>query len=164
MTATRPRTLLAIAAVVGVVVWSLLRLLQSSGGSPLPLPWTAVGGMLVIGAVVTAAGWPVRQFNRGRQQQRFDALRAARTVVLAKACSYSGAALAGFYAAQVVLVLPDLSIEPRRERLFMAGAAVLAALVMVAAGLVVERWCRLPPRDEDGEEDDDLGPVTQHHP
>jgi ABC-type branched-subunit amino acid transport system permease subunit len=157
MSHTRLRTLLVVAVLVGVATWSALRLVEASGGLPLPLPWTALGGMLVIALAVLVAGWPVRRWTRGDRSHRLDALRAARTVVLAKASAYSGAGLAGFYAAQGVLVLPHLQVEPQQDRLLRAGLAVLCAVVMVAAGLLVERWCRLPD-DEDDRSDHEGSP------
>lgn len=149
MTPMRPARLFAIALVVGVVAWSLLRLLEAAGGLPLPQPWTAPAGMGVIAVAVLVAGWPVRRWTRGDRSRRLDALRAARTLVLARASAYSGSALVGFYLAQGVLALPDLAVETRRERLWLALLAAGAAMLMVAAGLLVERWCRLPPDDED---------------
>lgn len=149
MTPMRVPRLLLVAVVVGVVSWSGLRLLEASGGVPLPLPWTATAGMAVIALAVLVAGWPVRRWTRGDRSRRLDALRAARTLVLARASAYSGSALAGFYVAQALLVVPDLAVEARRERFWMAVVAVAGALTMVVAGLVVERWCALPPSDED---------------
>jgi hypothetical protein len=55
----------------------------------------------------------------------------------------------GWYAGQALVVVPDLAIEPRRDRLVLAVLAVLAAVAMVATGLVTERWCRLPDDEED---------------
>lgn len=153
MTPTSKRSLVLVAAVVGVVAWSALRLVETSGGLPLPLPWTALAGMLVLVAAVVAAGWPVRRWTRGDRTRRLDALQAARTLVLARAAAYAGAALTGFYAAQGLLALPDVDVEPRRERLVMAVLAVVCALLMVVAGLVVEHWCRTPI-DEDDDSDE----------
>ena len=156
---TLPLSRLAlVAAVVGVLAWSALSMLEGRGGVPVRVPWTAPAGMLVIAAAVVAAGWPVRRWTRGDRSRRLDGLRAARALVLARASAYSGAALAGLYLAQVVLAAPDLDVEARRERFFVAVAAVLASLVMVVAGLVVERWCKLPPPDEeDGQSETRLG-------
>jgi hypothetical protein len=152
MRPTSKGSLLLVAVVVGVVAWSALRLVERSGGLPLPLPWTALGGMLVLVAAVVAAGWPVRRWTRGDRTRRLDALQAARTLVLARAAAYAGAALTGFYAAQGLLALPNLDVEPRRERLLMAALAMGCALLMVVAGLVVEHWCRTPSdEDEDAE-------------
>ena len=160
MTPMRPIRLLVIAVVVGVVAWSLLRLVEASGGLPLPQPWTAPAGMVVIAVAVLAAGWPVRRWTRGDRTRRLDPLRAARTLVLARAAAYSGSALVGFYLAQGLLVLPDLAVEARRERLWLALVAAAAAMLMVGSGVVVERWCRIPPEDEDDEPPTDVKPGT----
>ena len=149
MSATKFRVLAPLAVVAAVVGFSAMRVWESSGHGAFPLPRSALVGMLVIAAAVLVVGWPVRRWNNGERDRRLDPLRAARTAVLAKASSHSGALLAGWYAGQALVVVPDLAIEPRRDRLVLAVLAVLAAAVMVAAGLVAERWCRLPDDDED---------------
>lgn len=45
-------------------------------------------------------------------------------------------------------MLPDI-VGARRTRLVLAGIAVLAAIGLAVAGLVVQRWCRIPPGDDD---------------
>ncbi|HEX5534933.1 MAG TPA: DUF3180 domain-containing protein [Actinomycetales bacterium] len=144
---------LVLLALVGVVLgWSVTRVLES-GGSVMPLPVTALVAMLVIATAVLVVGIPVRRWNRGDRSRRLDPLRAARTAVLAKASSHSGALLIGWYLGQGLTLIPDLHIEPRRSRLIVAVLAMLAALTMVVAGLITERWCRLP----DGDDDPDAG-------
>lgn len=149
MTATSFRVLAVLTLVATAVGFSVLRLWESSGRGAFPLPWSALVGMTVIAGAVLVVGWPVRQWNDGRRDRRLDPLRAARTAVLAKASSHSGALLVGWYAGQGLVVLPDLAIEPRRERLVLCLLAVVAAAAMVVAGLVAERWCRLPPDDDE---------------
>src|SRR5690606_11470201 len=97
-------------------------------------------------------GWNVRQYRAGKRPG-LDPLVAARTVVLATASAYTGSLLAGWYGAHVVLVLGDLAIEGRRAVAVSGGFALLAAVALVVAGLVVERWCEIRA-DED---DDDPG-------
>lgn len=161
MTATRVNTLALLAGVGAVLGWSVMRVLESSGGS-MPLPVTALAAMVVIAAAVLVVGWPVRRWNHGDRSRRLDPLRAARTVVLAKAADHSGALLAGWYLGQGLTVVGDLDIEPRRDRLVLAGLAVLAAVAMVVAGLLVERWCKLPegPGDDPDLDED----ARDHHP
>ena len=50
---------------------------------------------------VFVLGWHVRQYLQGKRPD-LDALRAARTVVLAKASCYTGALLAGWYGGHVL--------------------------------------------------------------
>lgn len=148
MTATKARVLVLLVVAGAVLGWSFTRVLESGGGV-MPLPVTALAAMLVIAVAVIVVGVPVRRWNRGDRSRRLDPLRAARTAVLAKASSHSGALLAGWYVGQGLTLLPDLAVEPRRERLLLAALAVVAALLMVTAGLVTERWCKLPDGDDD---------------
>jgi hypothetical protein len=69
-------------------------------------------------------------------------------VVLAKAAAYAGAALAGWYAAQALVIVPDV-VGVRRTRFALAVLATLAAVAVSGAGFVVQRWCRVPPDDEE---------------
>lgn len=142
------------AVIAGVVGWLVLRAWLDSGHEPLPLPWTAVAGTLGLAVAVIAAGLPVRRWQQGRRDHAFDPLVAARTVVLAKAAAYGGAVLAGWYAAQAVTILPDV-VGARRTRLLLASLAFLSACAVSVAGMVVQRWCRLPHDDEDQEGDRD---------
>ncbi len=160
MTPTKPQTLLLIALVTTVLGFALARVWEAAGARPLPVPWTAVLGMLVIAVAVLVVTWPVRRWNAGHRDRRLDPLRAARSVVLAKAASMCGALLGGWYLGQALVVLGDLGIEPRRERFAAAVLSVLAAVAVLVAGLVAERWCRLPPDSDDGDGRDDRDAVA----
>lgn len=149
MTPTRHRNLLALAAGVAGAGWLAL-MLWSSGGRELPtVPWSAPGVILVLAAVVLALGWPVRRWTHGHRDRPLDPLRAARTVVLAKASQYSGALLTGWYAAQVLVLLPTADVAARRALLVRAGVSVLSAVLLWVVGWLVERWCRVDLTDDD---------------
>jgi hypothetical protein len=140
-----------IALATGVVAWIGLDWWTRSGRDLPPLPWTEVAGTAALVAVVLAAGAPVRRWVRGDREQELDPLVAARTVVLAKTAVYGGAAVAGWYVAQLVTALPD-PVGTRRRFLVLAALGTLFALGVVAGGLLVQRWCRVsPPEDEDDE-------------
>lgn len=152
MTGSRPRVLALLAALATVLGFAAVRVWESSGGRSLPLPWTAMVAMAAIAVSVLALAWPVHLWNAGRRDRPLDPLRAARAAVLAKAASHCGALVSGWYLGQALVLVSDLAIEPRRDRFVLAVVAVLSGLVVVAAGLVAEHWCRLP---EDRPEDDD---------
>ncbi|WP_344101426.1 DUF3180 domain-containing protein [Myceligenerans crystallogenes] len=148
-------SLLLILAGVAVVGWPVLRALEARGVHLPPVPWLVDAAIVVLAGVVFWLGWTVRAYQKG-DRPSLDGLRAARTLVLAKAASLAGALLGGWYLAQVLLVLPDLAIEPRRDRALAAGIAVACSLGLAVVGLVVERFCQLPP-PPDGEERDTNG-------
>lgn len=149
MTPARPWPAVLAAIVVTALGWAGLRLWTRSGGTYVPLPWTAVAGTAALALVVLALGTPVRRWVSGRRDRALDPLVAARTVVLAKAAAYGGAVLVGWYAAQALVILPDV-VGARRTRLVLATLAAVASLGVSVAGFVVQRWCRVPPDDEGG--------------
>jgi hypothetical protein len=153
VTPARPLAVILVGLLATAAGWLGLDLWDSRGGLAPPLPWTAALGTLVLGAGVVAAGLPVRRWVSGRRERALDPLLAARTVVLAKAAAYGGAVLAGWYAAQGLVLVPDL-VGDRRARFIVAALCLLAAVALAVAGLVVQRWCRIPPSDDDGDAPD----------
>jgi hypothetical protein len=137
------------ALVTAAVAWFVLDLWTRQGGRLLPLPWFAAVAIALVAVAVAVLGWEVRRSVRGQRSTPLDPLFAARVVVLAKAAVFGGAVLAGWYAAQGLVVLSNVS-GLRRERLIVAGVTALAAVALAVAGFLAQRWCRLP-------DDDDLG-------
>ncbi len=149
MTPTRQRNLLLLAAVVAAVGWTLLSAWAASGRELPAVPWTAPAVVVVLAAVVLWWGWPVRRWTNGHRDRPLDPLRAARTVVLAKASQYSGALLGGWYGAQVLALLPTIDVGPRRALLVRAAVSMLSAALLWVVGWLVERWCRIDLTDDD---------------
>lgn len=141
--------LVAITVVVTAVGWLTVRTLESRGTYLPVVPWLVDVALVLLATAVLWAGWSVRAYQKGRKPD-LDGLRAARTLALGKAAAMTGSALTGWYLAQVLVTLGDLSIEARRDRAIAAGIAALAAVVLAVAGVVVEHFCQLPPPD--GEE------------
>jgi hypothetical protein len=144
MTRTRWQTLLATAGVSAAVSWTVLRLFERHSASMPPTSWLVCLVLLATSGLVFSLGWAVRQGTNGKGP-KVEPVRAVRTVVLAKASCYTGSLLLGWYVAQVLLVIGDLANEPRRERAVTAGVAAICALVLAVVGLVVERFCQVPP-------------------
>lgn len=151
MAATRWRTLLAVALVGAAVTWYLLRVLVGHGGMVPSVGWLVLPVELIIAMVVLRLGWSVRQYLHGNRPD-LDPVRAARTAVLAKAACYTGALLLGFYGGTVLALVTDLSVPGNGGRAGAAGLAAAGALVMAVVGLVVERFCRIPP-PSDGQQE-----------
>jgi hypothetical protein len=148
---TRVRTLLAVAALVALGGVALLRLLESRGTYLPGAAWVEVVALVLLAGLVLWAGWSVRAYLRGDKPD-LDPLRAARTFAMAKAAAYTGALLVGRYVAAVLVVLPQLEVEARLDQAIVSGVAAVAAATLAGVGLVVEKFCELPPSD-DGEAD-----------
>lgn len=153
------------AAFTAAIGWLLLDLWSRQGGSTPPPSYAAAAALAVVAAVVLVLGREVRRSVRGERRPPINPLAAARVAVLAKAAVYGGAVLAGWYAALGIDVLDDPT-GVRRERLVAAGLAAGAAALLVGAGLLAQRWCRLPPDDDPAARDGDadLAPPGQREP
>ena len=69
-------------------------------------------------------------------------------LVLARACAYVGCLVAGGYVGYAISWLGDGSRARRPTRLPI-GRGGLAGLLVVVAGLLLERACRVPPEDDE---------------
>jgi Protein of unknown function (DUF3180) len=148
MTATRPWTLVAVAAVCALVVWLIVRMTFAS--LP-PLPWTAVPWMLVLAITETLIGRNLRAKIRGRRGGKpLAPMAVARMAALAKASSLGGAAFGGFAAGFLIYTGGSLEKVVPRGDAINAAATLGAAAVLVAAALYLEHCCRAPtPPDGD---------------
>ena len=166
MKPARLSSALVAAALTAGLGWLLLDLWSRQGGRTPPQSYAAAVAVLVVAAVVLVLGWEVRRSVRGERTPPVNPLAAARVAVLAKAVVYGGAVLAGWYAALGLAALDDAA-GVRRERLISAGISTAACAVLVVAGLLAQRWCRLPPDDDpEGLRDDGqrVAPPGPRHP
>ncbi|HVD21640.1 MAG TPA: DUF3180 family protein [Lapillicoccus sp.] len=150
----RTRTLVAVAVVVGGASWVALRLLQG-GGRDLPsTSWLAVFIFVALALGLLLAGRPVKRLVAGRATRPVNPLYAARVLALAQAAALAGAAIVGWYVAQVLMLVPDADIPSQQLQMLTLGVLALAAAGLAAVGLLVQRWCRLEDDDRGGPRDE----------
>ena len=152
---TLPLALL-VAVLSTAVAWIGLSLWVGSGHA---LPGASWGGAMLIvfmAVGVYCAGLPVRRFLRGEATRPLSPLRAMRTLVLAQAAALTGALVAGWYAAQALVLLPDADVPTVRAAMFRSLAVCASAALMIAAGLLVQAMCRLDDTDDERDRDRDL--------
>lgn len=150
----RARHVLGTALVVGAFGYGVLRL--AGGAAALPSPgWAGVLLIVLMAVGVYVAGLPVRRLRAGRPSPTVGPLRAARTLVLAQAAALSGAGLFGWYAAQALVLVPDLDVDSQRARLWPLLVLVVAGGLLVVSGLLVQRMCRLDTEHRPGSGEDD---------
>jgi hypothetical protein len=144
VTPARLRVVLIVAVVVGVDTWAIMDAWDAMGGTTPPVPWMAAVAVVLIAVAVLASGLEVRRWVSGRRDRPMDPLVAARIAVFAKAASYSGGGLVGWYLGQAVALLPDV-VGSRHTRFLLALLTAAASAALSAAGLVAQRWCHRPP-------------------
>ncbi len=142
--------------VVGLVVGFLGELAASGAGvavfvPPLTLPITLVA----VAIIIVAFAVPIRRSVRGRSSRRIDPFQAMRIVVLAKACSLSGALLTGGGVGILVYVFTR-DVLPGGNAVLLTVLATVGAVLLLVAGLVAELFCTLPPNDGDDDHPEEV--------
>ena len=148
MKPVNPLRLMLIGVILAVAGWSATVVTSRYGMSTPVLPPTALATMAVIVIITMVLGIRVLRWRNSHKpgskakKTQLDPLLAARTLVLAQACAYAGTVLLGWH---VGIFLDQLRLWSLRSDQVMAGGG----LVMIVVGLVVERFCRIPPEDGD---------------
>ncbi len=113
---------------------------------PLTMPFT----LALISGLTLVLAWPIRQRLRGKRKQPINALHAGRVSALAKTSSLVGGVMLGLNSGLVTFFVTR-SVVPGFGILLPALLAVAASAALLAAGLIAERWCSLPPDDPNAE-------------
>ena len=151
MKLTNPLTLLVIGSAVGVLGWLAATLTTRYGLNTPVLPLNGLITMGVIVVITLVLGIRVRRWRNGNKKKMLNPILAAWTLVLAQACAYTGSVLLGWHAG---IFVDQLRLWNLRSDQTLAWQAVVMAgggLVMIVVGLMVERFCRIPPEDGEGE-------------
>lgn len=144
---TSPVLLLALVVVGGAAGFGLQAVLAAAGMPKIRPEYTLAVSLVVIAALVVTLAVPVWRAVRGRLGRRIDPFYATRVVVLAKACSIAGALLSGVAVGFLVDLL--LRGSPTGDTLTRIVVSLIGGVLLLAGGLVAERLCRVPPRDDD---------------
>lgn len=155
MSTIRTRWLILVAAFSALAGY-LLSLAGTWFGWPTPvLPLSSLFTMAVIAGFTLVLGIRVLRWRQGKRQRQLNLILAARTLVLAHACAYAGCLLLGWHVGILIDQLPLWAFRSDHTIGLTSLAMMGGGMVMIVIGLVVERFCRIPP--EDTEESDGSG-------
>ncbi len=147
MRTIRPAWLAAVGVALAVV-GAIATELSSRASLALPvLPLSSLATMGLIAIVCIFLGLKVRRWRDGKREKALDPLMAARTVVLAQACAYAGAVLLGWHSGILLDQLPTLALRDDLSVIWQMLALMTGGLTMIIVGIVVERFCKVPPED-----------------
>jgi hypothetical protein len=149
-----PLRLLLIGVVLAVAGWSATVVTSRYSMATPVLPATALATMGVIVAITLILGIRVLRWRNSlkdstKKKTPLDPLLAARTLVLAQACAYAGTVLLGWHVGIFLDQLRIWSLRSDQGITWLALAMAGGGLAMIVVGLVVERFCRIPPEDGD---------------
>ena len=160
MSRTRPGPLVAL-VVLGTVVGFLLQIGLAAASLPkLRVEYTFAVTIALIALVIVVIAVPVYRATHGALRQPIDSFYATRVLALAKASSLAGALIVGL-GLGLSLDLLIRSSTTTGDLVARDLATLGAAILLLAAGLVAEFLCRVPPRDDD-DDHPDRGPERVH--
>ncbi|HEV8055692.1 MAG TPA: DUF3180 domain-containing protein [Nocardioidaceae bacterium] len=155
--------LLTALGVAGAVLgWFLVPLLERTNRTAPTVPWSSVLLLVFAAAVLGGTAWSTWH-TLHRRRSYLDPHRAVNYLVLAKASAVVGVFVAGAYLGFGAQFLDQLQIPLPRQRVVRSALAAVAALLLMVAGLLLERACKVPGAgaDDEDEGNDDEGGTAQ---
>jgi hypothetical protein len=143
---TSPGALAGFALTGLVLGWALRPASIGLNGSAPVVGWIPVLALLLVAVIIAAVGW-VTYRTIHRRGERLPAHQAVNRLVLAKSCALAGAMVAGGYFGYALSWTGLTDAHLAKQRVTHALLAALCGVLIVAGSLLLERACRVPPRD-----------------
>jgi peptidoglycan/LPS O-acetylase OafA/YrhL len=138
------RKLLIAIAVLGLAVGlTLVKAIESGGGSAPTVSWLTLIAWAFLAALLFVAARNTHQRIQVRRE-RMEPSRAVFLLMIGKASAFVGALCTGVYAGFALSFVQSLGFSGPRNRVIMSGAAAVISVLVVTAGLLLERACRIP--------------------
>lgn len=143
------------AAVVGALAgWLVVVTANGFGYIPPQVPWSSPLVLVLITALVGVLGYTTHQRIQVRRE-RMEPQRAVAFLVLGKASALAGAFVSGGYLAFGLMFVARFEAEAPRDRVIRSAIAGAAGVALAAAGLYLERACKVPGFDDNEDSDHD---------
>jgi hypothetical protein len=138
------RRLLVAIAVLGLAIGvTLVKVVEADGGVAPAVSWLTLVAWLFLAALLFVAARNTHQRIQVRRE-RMDPSRAVFLLMIGKASAFVGALCTGVYAGFALSFVRAIGFSGPRNRVIMAGAAAVISVLVVTAGLLLERACRIP--------------------
>ena len=137
----------------GLVGGRLLRPIIESFERTAPrVGWSAAIALLLSALIVASFAWNTWQ-SLHKHHERMTSDHGIKLLSLAKACALVGALVAGGYFGYALGFADSFETPFGKERVIHSGLAGLGALLLMVAGLLLERALQLPGDGEDDAKD-----------
>lgn len=156
MTQLRPATLLLVVGLVGggTIFGVLVRPLTARfGTTPPPVGWGPATMLFVIAVLVAALAWSTWQ-SLHKKNERITSEHGVKLLALSRSSLIVGGLFGGGYGGYALSYVRDLDTPLGSDRVWHAGFAAVAGLLLVTAALLLERACRIPGGEDDDPEPD----------
>jgi MFS family permease len=134
-------------ALTGLVLGWLVRPVSIRWHGTAPtVSWLPVLALFFVAAIVCAVAWSTHR-SLHKRHERLEPHHAVNRLVLAKSCALAGAFVAGAYFGYALSWLGPTYSDLAKQRMTHSVLAGIAALVIVAGSLFLERACRVSSQD-----------------
>ncbi len=132
---------------VGVALgWAFARFIGLTNLPLLGTTYAASGIMFLLGLGLLIMGLTVKRYVKGHLKY-LDPGRAFFTLAYAKALCIGGFFLAGWFCGQIINIASKSEASFFRHALITCAIAAFVSLLDGVCGIVVEKWCQIPPND-----------------
>lgn len=147
MKTTRITTLVTVAAVCALIGWMVERMWVGAGNTLIVPELALPAALVILGVIVVSLSLPVRRRLHGGTSP-LNPFYAVNVLVLAKAAAVTGSVFFGLLLGSVLYQL-SLPVIAEGGALWRTGVSSAAGLVLAVCGLIAERFCRLPPDENE---------------
>ena len=133
------------ALAIGVALgWAFARFIGLTNLPLLGTTYAASGIMFLLGLGLLIMGLTVKRYVKGHLKY-LDPGRAFFTLAYAKALCVGGFFLAGWFCGQIINIASKSEASFFRHALITCAIAAFVSLLDGVCGIVVEKWCQIPP-------------------
>ena len=130
---------------IGVALgWAFARFIGLTNLPLLGTTYAASGIMFLLGLGLLIMGLTVKRYVKGHLKY-LDPGRAFFTLAYAKALCVGGFFLAGWFCGQIINIASKSEASFFRHALITCAIAAFVSLLDGVCGILVERWCQIPP-------------------
>ncbi|WP_460648994.1 DUF3180 domain-containing protein [Kribbella endophytica] len=140
---TSRRLLIAIAVLGAAIGVTMVKAIESGGGVAPTVSWLTLVAWAFLAALLFVAARNTNQRVQVRRE-RIESSRAVFLLMLGKASAFVGALCTGVYAGFALSFVNAVGSSGPRNRVITAGVAAVISVLVVTAGLLLERACRIP--------------------
>jgi hypothetical protein len=137
---------------VGVIIGTLARPLAARMDvTPPQIGWGPATMLFTIAILIGGLAWNTWQ-SLHKKHQRMTSDHGVKMLALSRSSLIVGGLFGGGYGGYALSFVPDVDTPLGSARVWHAGAAAVAGLLLVAAALLLERACHIPGGDDEDPE------------
>jgi len=136
----------------GIIVGTLVRPLAARMDVTTPqIGWGPATMLLTIAVLIGGLAWNTWQ-SLHKKHERMTSDHGVKMLALSRSSLIVGGLFGGGYGGYALSFVPDVDTPLGSARVWHAGTAAVAGLLLVAAALLLERACHIPGADDEDPE------------